>query len=180
MRYDLAVIGSGPSGQKGAIAAAKLGKRVALIERRMESIGGVCVHTGTIPSKTMREAILHLTGFRQRDVYGEQYRRKHHITMDELRRKLEQVVRDEHDVIEDQLDRNGIDVFAGIAGFVDEHTIDIHGSDTDRQIKADRTLIASGTKPARPTPMPFDGPTVFVGDDSLEISNIPRSRLGVG
>ncbi len=116
MNYDLIVIGSGPGGQKGAIAAAKLGKRVAVIERRAHGLGGVCLHTGTIPSKTMREAILHLTGFRQRQVYGDRYRRKRRITMDDLRRKLDQVVSTELDVIRDQMERNGIDLHAGEAG----------------------------------------------------------------
>ncbi len=75
MRYDLVVIGSGPAGQKGAIAAAKMNKKVAIIERNSAQMGGVCLHTGTIPSKTMREAILHLSGFRHREVYGDQYRK---------------------------------------------------------------------------------------------------------
>ncbi len=102
MKYDLVVIGSGPAGQKGAITAAKCGKRVAMAERGGKKVGGCCVHTGTIPSKTMREAILHLTGYRQRDVYGDRYRKKRHVTMDQLRRKMDQVVSDERDVIEDQ------------------------------------------------------------------------------
>lgn len=180
MHYDLAVIGSGPAGQKGAIAAAKLGKRVALIERQMESIGGVCVNTGTIPSKTIREAILHLTGFRQRDVYGEQFRRKRHITMDDLRLKLDQVVRNEHNVIEDQLDRNGIDVFAGNACFIDSHSLRIHGHGSDVSISADQILIASGTKPARPEYIPFDRERVFDSDDILSLDHIPRSMIVVG
>ena len=111
MRYDLVVIGSGPAGQKGAIAAAKLNKRVAMVERCELGPGGVCVHSGTIPSKTMREAILHLTGFRQRDVFGERYRDKRKITMHDLKRQIVHVVEHELDVIHDQLDRNGVDLF---------------------------------------------------------------------
>jgi NAD(P) transhydrogenase len=88
MKYDLVVIGSGPASQKGAIAAAKMNKRVAIVERRQHRLGGVCLHTGTIPSKTMREAILHLTGYRQRDVYRDQYRKKRSITMDDLRQNF--------------------------------------------------------------------------------------------
>src|SRR5262245_49118 len=103
MRYDLVVIGSGPSGQKGAIAAAKLNKRVAMIERSKFGPGGVCVHSGTIPSKTMREAILYLTGFRQRDVFGERYRDKRRITMQDLKRQVAHVIEHEIEVIHDQL-----------------------------------------------------------------------------
>lgn len=180
MKYDLAVIGSGPAGQKGAIAAAKLGKRVVVIERQMTGIGGVCVHTGTIPSKTMREAILHLTGFRQRETYGDQYRHKRHITMDDLRRKLDQVVTDERDVIEDQLDRNGIDVLAGEASFADPNTLVLHHEDSDARVSADKLLIASGTKPARPSHIPFDRETVFDSDEILSLDHIPRSMIVVG
>ena len=99
MRYDLLVIGSGPAGQKGAIAAAKLQKRVAIVERQIDAMGGVCLHTGTIPSKTMREAILYLTGYRQREVYADAYRRKRQVTMSDLRRKLAQVTQHELDVV---------------------------------------------------------------------------------
>jgi len=180
MRYDLLVIGSGPAGQKGAIAAAKLGKRVALIERDSRNIGGVCVKTGTIPSKTMREAILHLTGYRQRDVYGDQYRAKRNITMDDLRRKLAQVTEHELDVVQDQLARNGIDVFWGEAEFVDSHRVTVHGENGNSDIEADRILIACGTKPARPGHIPFDGTSVFDTDEVLELDHIPRSMVVVG
>src|ERR1700721_1888039 len=105
IQYDLLVIGSGPAGQKGAIAAAKLNKRVAIIERRTESMGGVRLHTGTIPSKTMREAILHLTGYRQREIYADAYRRKRQVTMSDLRRKLEQVTQHDGHGVQDQTQR---------------------------------------------------------------------------
>lgn len=180
MQYDLIVIGSGPAGQKGAIAAAKLGKRVAIVERQTAAIGGVCLHTGTIPSKTMREAILHLTGFRQRDVYGEQYRRKQHITMDDLRRKLNQVIQDERQVIEDRFHRNGIDLYAGSASFIAPNDVAV-GSDEQRVIiSGDHILLATGTKPARPTHIPFDGVKVFDSDEVLGIERIPRSMIVVG
>ena len=115
MRYDLLVIGSGPAGQKGAIAAAKLHKRVAIVERQTDGMGGVCLHTGTIPSKTMREAILYLTGYRQREVYADAYRRKRQVTMSELARKLDQVTQHEMDVVQDQLQRNRVDTYSGRA-----------------------------------------------------------------
>ncbi len=180
MRYDLIIIGSGPAGQKGAIAAAKLGKRVAIIERQTESIGGVCLHTGTIPSKTMREAILHLTGFRQREVYREQYHDKHHITMDALRRKLEQVTRDEQRVIEDQFIRNGIDVLGGTARFLSPHELEVTSSTSSTRLVGDHILIASGTKPARPDHIPFDGRQIFDSDEVLRLDRIPRSMIVVG
>jgi len=180
MRYDLAVIGSGPAGQRGAIAAAKMGKRVALIERRNEDLGGVCLHTGTIPSKTMREAILHLTGYRHRGVYKERYVQKRAITMDDLRRKLDQVIQHELQVIREYLDRNQVDLFAGEASFVDPHTIQVSREGQSRRVVADRVLIACGTRPARPEHIPFDGETVFDSDDLLNIEEIPRSMIVVG
>jgi NAD(P) transhydrogenase len=180
MSYDLIVIGSGPAGQKGAIAAAKLGKRVALVERRSCDLGGVCLHTGTIPSKTMREAILHLTGFRQREVYGDQFRHKRHITMDALQRKLKHVTRAEREIIDEQLDRNGIEVFAGEASFVDAHTVEVRMDGRETRISGEHFLLAPGTKPARPDHIPFDGKHVFDSDEFLKLDHIPRSMIVVG
>lgn len=179
-QYDLVVIGSGPGGQKAAIAGAKLGKRVAIIERAKELVGGVCLHTGTIPSKTMREAILHLTGFRQREVYQEQYRSRKSITMDDLRQKLAQVSRSEWDIIQDQFDRNGVTTYVGEASFVDPHTVEVLGPEGPTLLSADKVLLAPGTKPARPAHIPFDGTTVFDSDEFLNLENIPRSMIVVG
>jgi NAD(P) transhydrogenase len=180
MRYDLIVIGSGPAGQKGAIAAAKLGRRVAMIERRGKDLGGVCLHTGTIPSKTMREAILYLTGYRQREVYADQYRKKRHITMHDLRRKLAQVTGHELDVIQDQLDRNNVDVFTGEGRFVGPHEVSVSGPEGTQLLSADHILVACGTRPARPDHVPFDGRQVFDSDEILSLSEIPRSMVVVG
>lgn len=180
MHYDLVVIGSGPAGQKGAIAAAKLGKRVAVIERQSSQLGGACLHTGTIPSKTLREAIMHLSGYRQRDVYSEQYRRKRHIRMEDLQRKIAAVAGRERQVIEDQLDRNGIDVFSGYASFVDAHTVQVVDDHVPTQLKGDRILIASGTRPYRDPRIPFDGRRVFDSDELLQLDYIPRSMIVVG
>lgn len=180
MRYDLLVIGSGPSGQKGAIAAAKMGKKVCLIERRSSDLGGVCLHTGTIPSKTMREAILFLTGYRQRGVYTDQFRQKRKITMDDLRRKLSQVIQHELDVIHEYLDRNQIDLVTGEASFVDPHTVQVCYEGHCERIEADKILIAAGTKPSRPAHIPFDGKTVFDSDELLFLDHIPRSMIAVG
>ena len=180
MKFDLVVIGSGPSGQKGAFAAAKIGKKVAIVEHRNQCLGGVCLHSGTIPSKTLREAILHLTGFRQRDVYSEQFRSKRNITMDSLRKKLESVTQIELDVIREQFDRNGIEIFAGRASFVDPHHIKIAKPNDSLVIEADKVLVACGTRPARPSHIPFDAKTVFDSDEILQIEKIPRSMVVIG
>ena len=187
MNYDLIVIGSGPGGQKGAIAAAKMGKRVALIERRETKLGGVCLHTGTIPSKTMREAIIHLTGFLQKEVYADRYWKKRQITMADLKTKLNQVIHDEMFIVHDQLSRNGIDLYSGEARFVEPRVVEIDsGSDDDRSnsdkilLYGENILVACGTKPHRPENIPFDGKYVFDGDEILEMESIPRSMIVVG
>src|SRR3972149_53520 len=180
MNYDLSGIGSGPAGQKAAIAAAKNQWRVAVVERQRELLGGVCLHTGTIPSKTIREAILHLTGYRQRDVYDELYRRKREITMDDLRRKMARVSQNEWQVIQDQFARNRVRVIVGEASFVDQHTVEVTGSDGQQTLSATNILIAAGTKPARPSHIPFDGQTVFDSDEMLNLDHVPRSMVGVG
>ena len=180
MRYDLIVIGSGPGGQKGAIAASKFGKRVALVERNGRQVGGVCVHTGTIPSKTMREAILHLTGFRQRDVFGERFRQRRHVSMDDLRRKVAQVKHYELDVLLEQFERNGIDLFEGNARFVGPHEVAVEGPLGETTIEGDNILIAAGTLPNRPDSIPFDGEFVLDSDDILKLERLPRSLVVVG
>lgn len=180
MRYDLVVIGSGPAGQKAAFAAAKLNKKVAIVEHQPITIGGVCLHSGTVPSKTLREAILHLTGYRQRNVYGEQYRSKRSITMEDLRRKLDSVIRTEMEIIQDQFDRNDITVFTGAARFLDPHRVAVAGLSGDRVVETDKVLIACGTRPARPAHIPFDGEAVCDSDEILRIKKIPRSMIVVG
>ena len=143
-------------------------------------MGGVCLHTGTIPSKTMREAILHLSGYRQRDVYGDQYRKKRKITMDELRRKLAQVTEHELGIIQDQLERNGVDVFCGQAHFVGPNEVKVQGPDASLTMEADYILVACGTMPSRPSHIPFDGERVFDSDEIINLRNIPRSMIVVG
>src|SRR5436309_14246049 len=120
--FDVLVLGSGPGGQKAAIAAAKLDRRVAVVERR-HMIGGVCINTGTIPSKTLREAVLYLTGLTQRDLYGQSYRLKEDITVADLTARTQHVVSREVDVIRSQLARNQVALYAGIGRFVDPHTV---------------------------------------------------------
>ena len=174
--YDLVVIGSGPSGQKGAIAAAKLRKKVAIIEREPRSVGGVCLHTGTVPSKTMREAILFLTGYRQRGVYTQRFAEKRRIRMDSLRKKLFEVVERERNVIVDQLERNFVDTYYGNAEFIDANSIQVDGN----ILHSENFLVATGTKPSRPDHVPFDGARIFDSDEILTIKEIPRSMVVIG
>src|SRR5246127_2359493 len=137
--YDLIIIGSGPAGQRAAIYATKLGKRVAVIER-MHSIGGVCINTGTIPSKTMREAVLHLSGYNYRSIYGMNYRVKEKITMGDLAFRVQSVIKTEVDVTEAQLSRNGIDIVHGIAHFVDANHIRLQGPQGENTLEGDRII----------------------------------------
>ena len=179
--YDLIVIGSGPSGQRAAIQAAKLGKSVAIIERA-RAIGGICVNFGTIPSKTFREAVMHLSGFRERGIYGSSYRVKQDIGIDDLLYRVEQVVRSEIDVIRNQMARNRVELIEATATFADAHTIELttpsgHGK---RQITADKIVIACGTEAARDDHIPFDGQHVFTSDDVLGLQRLPRSIIVVG
>jgi NAD(P) transhydrogenase len=177
--YDLLAIGCGPAGQKAAIQAAKLGKRAAIVER--QQVGGVCVISGTIPSKTLREAVLHLTGFAQRGVYGQSYRVKEEITVDDLRTRYQDVIRRETDVIKDQLARNHVALIEGSASFVDPHTVEIKRQDGGtRHVTADNVVIAAGTRPLRPPTVQFDGQTVFDSDELLEMDRIPGSLVVVG
>ena len=120
--YDVLVIGSGPGGQKAAIAAAKLERRVAIVERK-DMIGGVCLNTGTIPSKTLREAILYLTGLDQREMYGQSYRVKDEITVADLAARTTHVVGREMEVVRSQLSRNRVTMLTGTGSFVDPHTV---------------------------------------------------------
>src|SRR6266481_8065023 len=122
--FDLLVIGSGPGGQKAAIAAAKLERRVAIVERP-NMLGGVCVNTGTIPSKTMREAVLYLTGLDQREMYGQSYRVKEEITIADLAARTQHVVGREIEVVRSQLSRNRVTILTGTACFLDPHVIEI-------------------------------------------------------
>jgi NAD(P) transhydrogenase len=177
--FDLVAIGSGPAGQKAAIQTAKLGRRAAVIE--CKQIGGVCVISGTIPSKTLREAVLHLTGFTQRGFYGQSYRVKEDITVQDLRDRFVEVMRRETDVIRDQLARNHVALVEGTGRFVDDHTLAVaDGSGRERKLTAGRIVIATGTRPERPATVEFDGRTVFDSDGLMELDRIPGSLAVVG
>jgi len=179
--YDLVVIGSGPGGQKAAIAAAKLGKSVAVVERGL-MLGGVCVNTGTIPSKTLREAVVYLTGMNQRDLYGASYRVKEKITPADLLARTQHVISREIDVVRTQLMRNGIELYVGHARFLDAHTIDIDDPNRPERVTVSGryVVIATGTKPARPAGVEFDENRVLDSDGILDLKTIPNSMVVVG
>jgi NAD(P) transhydrogenase len=179
-RFDLIAIGSGPAGQRGAIQAAKLGKSVAVVEQNT-AIGGGCVHIGTIPSKTLREAVLYLTGWRQRGFYGLSYRVKERITAEDLMQRLDITIRHEIEVIQHKLYRNGITALAGRAAFVDPHTIRVvHPNGSIQDYQAEKFLIASGTKPAHPKGIPFNDRNIVDSDHILHLKHLPRNMVVVG
>jgi len=178
-KYDLIVVGSGPSGQRAAVAASKLKKRVAIIESR-SVVGGVCINTGTIPSKTMREAVLHLSGYNYRTVYGMNYRVKDKITMADLAFRVSGVVKTEIDVTEAQLSRNGIDVIHGLAHFIDAQTLRIESPETDMTLDASRIILAVGTKPAASDHVPINGRTIINSDQIMDLPKLPRTLIVVG
>ena len=177
--FDLIVIGSGPAGQKAAIAAAKLGRKAAVIERR-NMVGGVCINTGTIPSKTMREAVLHLSGYNYRTIYGVNYRVKEKITMADLAFRVQAVIKTEVDVTEAQLSRNGVDVVHGIAQFVDPHHVHVEGPLAETTLEADYIIIGVGTKPAISPKVAINGRTIVNSDQVLGLKELPRTLIVVG
>src|SRR6201987_2596170 len=177
--YDLVVIGSGPLGQGAGGSAGKKGKRVALVEMR-DVVGGVCINTGTIPSKTMREAVLHLSGYNYRSIYGMNYRVKEKITMSDLAFRVQHVIKTEIDVTEAQLSRNGVDVLTGVASFEDDHHVLINGMNARYVIEADSILIAVGTKPADSPKVPINGRTIINSDQILELQSLPKTLIVVG
>jgi len=177
--YDLLVIGSGPAGQRAAVQAAKLRKRVAIVDRR-EVVGGVCVNTGTIPSKSFKEAVLYLSGFRQRHIYGAGYRVKSDITMNDLTLRCNKVMQLEIEVIKNQLQRNKVDTLFGHAAFVDPHTLEIAASKGVVRKSAEKFVIAVGARPYRPDNVQFDGQHIFDSDDVLSLKALPRELVVVG
>ena len=179
--YDLIVIGSGPAGQKAAIAAAKLLRRVAVIDRKF-MIGGACVHRGTIPSKTLREAVLHLGAFREHNFYGRDFSPNGGISIRDLAFRVETIVARETSVIQAQFKRNRVAVYEGTAEFTGPHTVQISESATDRglALHADSFLIACGTRPARAPGMWFDGEHIIDTDQLLSVKAVPKEVIVVG
>ncbi|MCW2934423.1 MAG: Si-specific transhydrogenase, partial [Actinomycetia bacterium] len=178
--YDLLVIGSGPGGQKAAIAAAKLDRRVAVVERP-DMLGGVCLNTGTIPSKTLRQAILYLTGVDQREIYGQSYRVKDDITIADLTARTSHVVTRENDVVRNQLTRNRVTIIPGTARFIGSTEVEIDDAGgRSRKVSAEKIVIATGTVPARPSSVAFDDKTIIDSDGIIHLERVPRSMVVVG
>ncbi len=178
--FDLIVIGSGPSGRRGAIQAAKLGKRVLVVERNLR-VGGVSVHTGTIPSKTLRETVMNLSGWRERGFYGRYYRAKQDIGAEDLKQRLHLTLAHEVEVLEHQFARNRVSTQQGTARFVDATTVAVSSDDgSDTHYTADRFLVCVGTRPYRPEEVPFDGHHVLDSDELLRLDALPRSLCVIG
>lgn len=179
-QFDLIVVGSGPAGRRGAIQAAKLGKKVLVIEQG-KRVGGVSVHTGTIPSKTLRETALNLSGWRERGFYGRSYRVKQEISADDLRQRLIITLNHEVEVLEHQFARNRVQQMRGKASFVNPTTIEVVKDDGETMLVSGTSImLAVGTKPFRPDYMPFDGKTVLDSDELLDIETLPRSMVVIG
>ncbi len=178
--YDLIIIGSGPSGRAAAIQAGKLKRRVLVVDRK-DRLGGVSVHTGTIPSKTLRETVLNLSGWRERSFYGRAYRVKDDIHAEDLKARLHQTLDYEVDVLEHQFNRNHVDTLLGLARFIGPNKLEVATEAGEvTHLSAARFLIATGTKTYRPDYVPFNGRTIVDSDDFLELAKIPRSLAVVG
>jgi NAD(P) transhydrogenase len=178
-KFDLFVLGTGPAGQRAAVQAAKLGKRVGICEKR-EVVGGVCINTGTIPSKTFREAVLYLSGFAQRGMYGTSYSVKENITAEDLLFRCHAVIKREIDVIRSQMKRNGVNVIAGAARFTSPHTLSVAGLAATTEVEADKIVIATGTRPAAPPGVAVDEETILDSDGILDLKTLPRTMIVVG
>lgn len=179
--YDMLVIGSGPAGHRAAIQAAKIDKRVAMVERKAV-VGGVCINTGTIPSKTLREAVLYLSGYGERTLYGASYAVKQNISMEDLLFRTDHVIRNEIDVTRHQLIRNGVDLISASASFIDPHTIRLDYVDGKgyRDVRCANIVIAAGTRVTKDGHIPFDGQNIFTSDDILHLNKIPKTLAVVG
>ena len=178
--YDLVVLGTGPAGHHGAIQAAKLGKRVAAIEVH-DRCGGVSATDGTIPSKALREATLHLTGLRERSFYGMNYQVKSNLTIKDLTVRTDLIIQNETSIHERQLRRNGVRLYNGRGSFISPQQIVVENREGGVQVlKAERILIAVGSTPAHPPDMNFDGERIFDSNQILQLRTLPKTLLVVG
>ena len=178
-KYDLIVIGSGPAGQRAAIQGAKAGKRVALLEKR-EVVGGACINTGTIPSKTMREAVMHLSGYNYQSIYGVNYRVKDKITMADLAFRVQHVIKTEIDVTQAQLSRNNVEMIYATASFLDANHIRVENSRGQADLEGGTIVIATGTKPAVSAKVPVNGRNIINSDQILDMQEVPKTLIVVG
>jgi NAD(P) transhydrogenase len=179
--YDWLVIGSGPAGEKGAVQAAYFGKRTALVEKQPQ-VGGACINTGTLPSKTLRETALYLSGFRQRELYGVSCQLNHRgVSVPDLMCRQDPVTGTEANRLKTNLARHKVDLLSGTATFLDEHTVEIMPeAGVPRRVTADAVLIAVGSSPFRPPYVPFEDPGVDDSDSILRLPEMPQSMLILG
>ena len=179
--YEMLVLGSGPAGHRAAIQAAKLGKRTAVVEHKAV-VGGACINTGTIPSKTLREAVLHLSGYRERSIYGAAYRVKKDISISDLFVRTDSVISTELDVVQHQLQRNEVELLQAGGSFVDPHTVRLSGLDGHGHwdVTSDNIVVAVGTQTTRDSHVEFDGQCIFTSDDILHLKRLPRSLVVIG
>ncbi|MEZ5291658.1 MAG: Si-specific NAD(P)(+) transhydrogenase [Vicinamibacterales bacterium] len=177
--FDLVVIGSGPAGQRGAICAAKAGKRVAVVDRRA-MVGGTSLHRGTIPSKTLREVVMHLAGGQGRPFHGREFTAGVDLSVDDLTWRVQSVVEREQHIVHGQLSRNGIVLADGLAAFVDPHRVRVTNADHAYEITFDHALVATGSTPAHPPSLPIDGQRVFDTDALPDFHRLPRELVVVG
>jgi NAD(P) transhydrogenase len=178
--YDLVVIGSGPAGEKGAAQAAYFGKRVALVERAAH-LGGAGINTGTVPSKTLRETALYFSGLRQRGLFGIDYSIKEGLTIGDFMYRERSVVNSEHEIVRQNLDRHGVDLFWGIGALEDPHTVKVTQQDGSiLRLSTDIILVATGSSPHRPADVPFAHPRIRDSDSILRLDRIPRAMTVVG
>lgn len=179
-KYDVIVIGSGPGGQKAAIQAAKLGKKTVIIERS-PYVGGAGIHTGTLPSKTLRETALFLAGFRQRAVFGFHATLGKDVTLSELMHRNSEVIRKQMEVVVDQFARNNVEIVYGDASFTGTHTLSIKSaSGAPQELESDIIIIATGSRPAHPQGLPFDSEQIYDSDSILGLNRIPESMAVIG
>lgn len=177
--FDLVVIGGGAAGEKGAVQAAYFGKSVALVEREV-ALGGAMVNTGTLPSKTLRESALYLSGFRQRGLHGVEMGLTRQATVDDLLHRLEKVVAGERERMAQNLERHGVKRFHGEARFVDAHTVAVAGPAGEQRLEAKHVLIATGSVPHRPAAFPFEHPFVYDSDEIVRVHTLPKTMVVVG
>jgi NAD(P) transhydrogenase len=177
--YDVIVLGCGPAGQKAAIKCAKSGLRTAIVDKR-QVVGGQCLHIGTIPSKTLREAIIYLSGYHERKLYGTDYRVKKDITVEDLLYRCNAIIRREIEVIHNQLTRNGVAVYSGDAAFIGPHEVVVHESVGSFPLTAENFVIATGSESRDLDGLPFDGLHIMNTDDILSLSFLPKRMMIVG
>ena len=178
MTYDLLVIGSGPAGEKGAAQAAYFGKKVAMVEKQAPRLGGACTNTGTLPSKTLRESALALTGMSSRGLEEAVLALPRPYAAATLMHRERLVVDTERARIWRNLERHKIEMFAGTAAFVDPHTVKL--VETGQTISAEVILVATGSRPHRPSWIPFEAPEIYDSDEILDIDTIPESLIVLG